>query len=324
MITSNSNEQIKNMNKLMKSGKERKEQGVYLVEGVRMFREIPREELVKFYITEDCRRLMSDRSSALQPHSSGGLRSEIGNDIQLSIQDNQSAGIWNDDWQEGTDYEFVSDSVMRHMADTQTPQGVIAIVRQKNYTREDIINVIPRIMRKQGNHAVETESDSSATDQKAQSRCILLLEHLQDPGNLGTILRTAEGAGVAGILMSQDTADIYNPKVVRATMGSIFRVPFCYVDNILETVKWLKTQKISCCAAHLDGTNLYQQDFHKPTCFLIGNEGNGLTDALTDAADVKIRIPMAGQVESLNAATAATVLMYEYLRQNDVCNIEEN
>ena len=291
MITSNSNAQIKNIIKLMKSSRERQAQGVYLVEGVRMFREIPPEELMKFYLTEECVK-----------------------NLNVSM----------DHWQEGEDYEYVSDSVMKSMADTKTPQGVIAIVKQKAYTREDMlvplncveVNDTAPTTGDGGNDKKpvndgRTEMDGQMTDR----RCILLLEHLQDPGNLGTILRTAEGAGVSGIIMSVDTADIYNPKVVRATMGSIFRVPFCYVEDVPETVMWLKAQGVRCYAAHLTGTDLYQQDFRGASCFFIGNEGNGLTDALTGLADGKIRIPMAGQVESLNAATAATVLMYEAFRQ---------
>ena len=294
MITSNSNAQIKNIIKLMKSSRERQAQGVYLVEGVRMFREIPPEELIKFYLTEECAR-----------------------NLNVSM----------DRWQEGEDYEYVSDSVMKSIADTKTPQGVIAIVKQKSYTREDMLMSFPCVgvngrapITDTGDNDIglvndgRTEMDGQMTDW----RRILLLEHLQDPGNLGTILRTAEGAGVSGIIMSADTADIYNPKVVRATMGSIFRVPFCYVDDVPETVMWLKTQGVRCYAAHLSGTDLYRQDFRGSSCFFIGNEGNGLTEELTGLADGKIRIPMAGQVESLNAATAATVLMYEAFRQNHV------
>lgn len=311
MITSNSNVQIKNVIKLMKSSRERQSQGVYLVEGVRMFRELPTSELVKFYLTEECAGVLrSNRYSGIGGSNSVSAVSEYTS--------------WDVHWQEGEDYEYVSDSVMKSMADTKTPQGVIAIVKQKAYTREDMlvplncveVNDTAPTTGDGGNDKKpvndgRTEMDGQMTDR----RCILLLEHLQDPGNLGTILRTAEGAGVSGIIMSVDTADIYNPKVVRATMGSIFRVPFCYVEDVPETVMWLKAQGVRCYAAHLTGTDLYQQDFRGASCFFIGNEGNGLTDALTGLADGKIRIPMAGQVESLNAATAATVLMYEAFRQ---------
>ena len=261
MITSVSNQQIKHVSKLMKSSRERREQGVFPVEGIRMFKEIPREDMVKFYVTEE---FMNRNGLA-------------------------------DEWQEGIHYEIVTESVFKEISDTRTPQGVLAIVKRHSYRRENILKC--------------------SESQNIHAPCVLLLENLQDPGNLGTILRTAEGAGVTGIMMSRDTVDIYNPKVVRATMGAIFRVPFVYEEDIVEGAEWLKQQGITCYAAHLDGTGVYEQNYKSATCFFIGNEGNGLTDKLTECADRKIKIPMMGQVESLNAATAATVLIYECMRQ---------
>ena len=155
-------------------------------------------------------------------------------------------------------------------------------------------------------------------EQLAEENALLLvLENLQDPGNLGTILRTGEGAGVTGIIMSRDTVDIYNPKVIRSTMGSIFRVPFVYADNMEQVMEFLKKNQITAYAAHLDGTNYTKEDYRKSSAFFIGNEGNGLSDGLTRAADRKIKIPMSGNVESLNAAMAAGLLMYEARRQRE-------
>ena len=144
----------------------------------------------------------------------------------------------------------------------------------------------------------------------------MILEHLQDPGNLGTIIRAGEGAGVTGIIMDSSTADIYNPKVIRSTMGSVLRVPFTYVDNLGETLLKLKEKNIRLFAAHLKGKQSYdKENFCESTGFLIGNEANGLSDETANLADTYIRIPMAGQVESLNAAVAASVLMFEAARQ---------
>jgi len=143
----------------------------------------------------------------------------------------------------------------------------------------------------------------------------LVLENLQDPGNLGTILRTGEGAGINGVIMSHDTVDIYNPKVTRSTMGSIFRVPFVYVDDLLEVAETMKQKNIITYAAHLNGTDYTKEDYQKGTAFFIGNEGNGLTDKLTDKVQKKIKIPMCGKVESLNAAMASGLLVYEARRQ---------
>ena len=144
---------------------------------------------------------------------------------------------------------------------------------------------------------------------------LMILEDLQDPGNMGTILRTAEGAGVTGIILSKNCVDLYNPKVIRSTMGSIYRMPVMQAD-LLEILPVLKENKIQTYAAHLKGKNWYhEEDYTEGTAFFIGNEGNGLSDELSDSADCLIKIPMEGKVESLNAAMAAGILMYETARQ---------
>ena len=150
-----------------------------------------------------------------------------------------------------------------------------------------------------------------------ESPCLFLLENLQDPGNMGTILRTSEGSGVSGIIMNRESVDPYNPKVIRSTMGAIFRMPFIIVDDFEPVLEQLKKAGIRTFAAHLDGEPFYRQDYRGGCAFFIGNEGNGLSEKLAARADRKIKIPMKGQVESLNAAVAATVLMYETLRQRE-------
>ncbi len=144
----------------------------------------------------------------------------------------------------------------------------------------------------------------------------MVLDHLQDPGNVGTILRAGEAAGVTGVILSAGCADIYNPKVIRSTMGSIYRMPFVYVEDLPEVLEELKRRGIHCYAAYLEGKNSYDRESYvKGSAFLIGNEGNGLSEEVAACADIRIRIPMLGQVESLNAAAAATVLMFEAARQ---------
>ena len=144
----------------------------------------------------------------------------------------------------------------------------------------------------------------------------LLLENIQDPGNLGTMFRTGEGAGVDGIFMSKETVDLYNPKTIRSTMGSVFRVPFCYVDSLPDTIEMLRAKGVMVFAAHLKGEKLYHQlSFLGGSAFLIGNEGNGLTKECADKADAYLKIPMEGKLESLNAAVSAAILMYEAKRQ---------
>ena len=125
-----------------------------------------------------------------------------------------------------------------------------------------------------------------------------------------------EAAGVTGVIMSHDCVDIYNPKVIRSTMGSVYRMPFVYVEHLPETLEVLAEAGIHSYAAHLKGKNSYdQEDYTRGTAFLIGNEGNGLRDEVADAAECYIKIPMCGEVESLNAAVASSVLMFEAARQ---------
>ena len=145
---------------------------------------------------------------------------------------------------------------------------------------------------------------------------LLILENIQDPGNLGTMLRSSEGAGVTGVIFSRGSADVYNPKVIRSTMGSIFRMPFMYVDDVPAFIGKLSKMGIKTYAAHLKGKKNYDQfDYTEPTAFLIGNEGNGLSKETADAASEYVLIPMKGKVESMNAATSAAILTFEASRQ---------
>ena len=191
-------------------------------------------------------------------------------------------------------HEYVSDEVFSAMSDTRTPQGILALVSMDPPSLDQVL--------------------------AGPSPCLLVLEHIQDPGNLGTMLRAGEGAGLTGIIADRGTADLYNPKTIRATMGSIFRVPLHYTDDLRETLHEMKRRGIFLAAAHLQGSVSYDQvSFLGPTAFLIGNEGNGLTEETASLADQKIRIPMCGQLESLNAAVASAVLLYELARQRRSC-----
>jgi TrmH family RNA methyltransferase len=152
-------------------------------------------------------------------------------------------------------------------------------------------------------------------ERQGGKNCFVVLDRLQDPGNLGTILRTGEGAGIRGLIMSRDCVDIYSPKVIRSTMGSIFRVPFVVVDDLTEAVKLLKENHITTYAAHLKGEIYSNGNLDRDCAFLIGNEARGLSDEIAALADKKIKIPMDGQVESLNAAVATAILMYTHKMQ---------
>lgn len=259
VIRSGSNEKVKQLRKLVKSSKERMEKGLYIVEGIRMFREIPDSLLVEAYVSE----------GALEKYKV---------DVSLELL-------------ELRDCHVLSDSVFQTISDTKSPQGILAVVRMRDYTFEDICG---------------------HTD-----KCpfLLVAERLQDPGNLGTIIRSAEAAGVTGIILSNGCADIYNPKTVRSTMGSLFRMPVYVSENLKEDINLLHKNNIKIYGAHLKGESMYRADFTKPSAFLIGNEGNGLSEDIVSAADELISIPMKGGVESLNAAVSASVICYEVLRQ---------
>jgi len=255
MITSSSNSQVKNIIQLNTKGKVRREQDVFVVEGIRMFREAPRDRMVKAYVSE----------SFYQVEEHKALLDDC-------------------------DFEVVQDNVFKSLSDTKTPQGVLCIMKQYHYT-------VDRLLEK-------------------KNPCILILENLQDPGNLGTIMRTGEGAGISGVLMNKGCVDIYNPKTIRSTMGSVYRVPFVYTEDLEGDIHKLKARNIPVFAAHLKGTQMYDEPDYAGGCaFLIGNEGNGLTDETADLADTYIRIPMEGRVESLNAGVAASLLAYEAYRQ---------
>lgn len=194
---------------------------------------------------------------------------------------------------EGITYEVVEDRVFDRMCDTSTPQGILTVLRMPHYEREELLG---------------TAGEAAGA---ACAPFVLVLEDLQDPGNVGTILRTAEGAGVTGVILSRRCVDLFHPKTIRSTMGSVFRVPFRVEEDLPGAVGWLRERGIRTYAAHLRGKGSYsREDYTAGTAFLIGNEGNGLSDGLAEACDCLVRIPMEGRVESLNAAVAAAILMY--------------
>ena len=192
------------------------------------------------------------------------------------------------------DVTIITPQIMQKISDTDTPQGVLCVAKMPSHERADLLG-----------------------DGKSSKPMLLLLENIQDPGNLGTMMRTAEAAGVTGVLMSRNTVDLFNPKTVRATMSAIFRVPFMYTNDLAGEMRSLQeSYGIKIYAAHLKASRPYDEVVCTGPCaFLIGNEGNGLTDAAAEAADARIHIPMKGQIESLNAAMAAGILLFEAARQ---------
>lgn len=290
MITSTSNQKIKELIRLREKSRAREEEGVFLVEGPRMVREIPPERLSCLYVSES-----------------------YGEKNREQIAAAGEAGI-------GT--EVLSDDVFARVSDTKTPQGVLAAVHMMKYSFADILGVKKTAAHTHIQRSFMQDPFSEKISVKeggagrARLPLVLVLDNLQDPGNMGTVFRSAEAAGATGILMSGDCVDIYNPKVIRSTMGAIFRLPFYRAENLTEAVQELRAAGLRVYAAHLEGRRTYDgEDYRRGCAFLIGNEGNGLRPEIAECADCRIRIPMEGGTESLNAAVAASILLFEAARQ---------
>lgn len=198
MISSTTNKQVKFVNALVKKAKTRREEDLFVAEGLRMCSEIPKDRIHTLYLSESFSKTKEGKA----------LR-------------------------EGVKHiELVTDEVFKNLSDTQTPQGILALVKQYHYTLEEV--------------AGGSRKSAQAEDLQEKPALLMVLETIQDPGNLGTILRAGEGAGVTGIVMDANTADIYNPKVIRSTMGSVLRMPFVYVENLHETLEELKKKRSAC------------------------------------------------------------------------------
>lgn len=282
MITSMGNNKVKRIIQLKKKASLREQEDVFIAEGIKMFLEAPEHLIKEVYITGE---LLAKLNTSPGNDIMDEVKSKLG-----KLSDKQSA-------YEQSAFEQVSEEVMSKMSETVTPQGILCVVSRLHYTREALLS------------CENTGSDG-------RMPVYLILETIQDPGNLGTIMRTAEAAGVQGIIMNHKTVDVYNAKVLRATMGAVFRVPFLYADKLEETVDFMKQTGIAVFAASLKADEDYDSiSYCRPCAFMIGNEGSGLSDELLAKATTYIRIPMEGQTESLNAAVAASILMYEAKRQ---------
>lgn len=182
---------------------------------------------------------------------------------------------------------YVTENIFKTISDVNTPQGILAII---------------------GRTSAEAEIDYTQD-------IIVALDDIQDPGNLGTILRTVDSIGLNQILVSKGTADSYNPKVVRSTMGAIFRVKIIECEDLGKTLREVKKHKFELIITSLQTENsIYDVDYNKKV-IVIGNEANGVEQKIQDMADVKVKIPMLGKTESLNASVATGIVLYEYVRQ---------
>ncbi len=185
----------------------------------------------------------------------------------------------------------LSSELFRKLSDTEHSKGVVSVVAKPEYSEQKLNSAL-------------AEGD------------IVVLDRLQDPGNIGTIIRTAEAAGYAGIAAIKGTADVYSPKVVRAAAGSLLRMPVVFFEDAGTAAGFLhglgKKVTVTCLEGAAD---CFSVDLTRDVALIIGNEGQGVSKDFMDLADVKVKIPMKGQIESLNAAVAAGILMYQANRR---------
>lgn len=250
MIASKTNELIKHIKSLHQK-KFRDEYREYFVEGVKLVNEAIFEgkKLQKILICEEL------------------LREDF------STSDNEIL-------------EYVTKNVFEYVSDTQSPQGILAVIKMDD--AEDTI----------------------------KENVIFALDDLQDPGNLGTILRSLDSAGIDTLLLSKGTVDLYNPKVIRSTMGAIFRVKVLENLDLKEKLLQLKDDGYKVVITSLDTNEThYNLDFKEKLVIVIGNEAKGVKKEIQDLADIKVKIPMLGRTESLNASVAASIIAYEKVRQ---------
>jgi TrmH family RNA methyltransferase len=259
-ISSRDNSIVKFLRSLADPKRRKKEQA-FLIEGVKMVEEALRDNLgVKTVVAVP---------SLTQHHGKGVLK--------LS----ESKGI---------DIVWVSERLMDVLAESKSPQPVMAVVLMKQHTEESLLN--------------------------HQARLIVVAHQLQDPGNLGSIIRTAEAVGASGIAITSNTVDPFNAKAVRASMNSILRLPVVLIGDIAMFIQKCRQAGFQTVATALDGDKThFAVDLTKPTTVIVGQEGAGLPQDIMAAIDLRVRIPMADTIDSLNVATAAAVVLYEAMRQ---------
>ncbi len=183
--------------------------------------------------------------------------------------------------------QLVSENVLKSLSDTQTPQGVVAVCEQFHVSLEDVLATKPKL--------------------------VVFLAQIRDPGNAGTVLRAADAAGADAVIFSQGSVDVYNPKVVRSTTGSLFHLPIVIDAEIEAAIKAMRGAGLSILAADTGGVSLPEIDYSllsNPTAWVFGNEAWGLEAEISALADQKVAVPIFGAAESLNLATAASVCLY--------------
>ncbi|QEK13639.1 23S rRNA (guanosine(2251)-2'-O)-methyltransferase RlmB [Crassaminicella thermophila] len=184
----------------------------------------------------------------------------------------------------------VPNKIFMEICDTQNPQGIIAVLPYELYNLDQVLN--------------------------EGKGLFLVLDRIQDPGNLGTIIRTADAAGFDAVLLTKGCVDLYNLKTIRSTMGSVFHLPIINVGETKEIITFLKSENIRIISTSLNTNKYYDEvDYNGRVAFVIGNEANGVLKEVLENSDELVKIPMIGKAESLNASVAASIMMYEAVRQ---------
>ena len=282
VISSKDNEFIKHIKKL-KDKKYRDLNNEYIIEGIKIIEEAINEKanIKQVVICDDCEKT-----------------SNISKELMYEI----------------ARYEciYVTKKIFDSLTDVSNPQGILAIV-EKNAVKSKISNI--KNGEKSETIDVEEKEIIAENEIDYNQDIIVALDDIQDPGNLGTILRTVDSIGINQILVSKGTADSYNPKVVRSTMGAIFRVRIIECEDLENTLKEIQKHNFEIVVTSLQTKNsIYDIDYKKKV-IVIGNEANGVEPRIQKIADKKVKIPMLGKTESLNASVATGIILYEYVRQ---------
>ncbi|MTI49518.1 TrmH family RNA methyltransferase [Sporosalibacterium faouarense] len=188
----------------------------------------------------------------------------------------------------------IPDKLLNEISDTENPQGIIAVVKFKLSSLKDVV--------------------------LKNNNFLVILDELRDPGNMGTIIRTADALGANGIVVTKGCVDVFNPKTIRSTMGSIFHIPLAFEGDIEDIIASLKKEEIKIISTSLESSDYcYNIDFKQDFALIIGNEASGVSDRVIEISDYSTKIPMKGEAESLNAAIASGIVMYEASRQRQDC-----
>lgn len=324
LISSKDNQTIKEIKKL-KESKYRKEK--FIVEGFKMLQEAVNEGAdIEIVVVKTGNKELLENVNKLLGRLNQGY--ETGNELIRRLNQNNEAKNEPMKNQEKKNellaYRYgkrlpriieVTENVFMQLTDVKTPQGVLAVIRKN--VEDNVSDFEDENENK--NDALKDGVNSRKIDCLSKINTgadyILAVDGVQDPGNLGTIIRTADSANLKQILVSKDTVDAYSPKVIRSTMGSIYRVKIVECENLADVLNELKKHKFQIVSTSLDTENsIYDIDYRKKVV-VIGNEGNGVSKEIQDLSDYKVKIPMLGKTESLNASVATGIMIYEYVRQ---------